>query len=75
MDEVSPAILKLDGVSLISGGLLALDNIDLEVKPHEILAIIGLNSANKMSILNCITGFYRHRKGKISLCMASTKLF
>lgn len=59
------ALLRIEGLSLNFGGVMALMDVNLEIRHGEILAIIGPNGAGKTCILNCITGFYRPAKGNI----------
>ncbi len=59
------AELKVEGLTLYFGGIMALHNIDLHVTSGEFLTIIGPNGAGKTSLINCITGFYRPQKGRI----------
>jgi branched-chain amino acid transport system ATP-binding protein len=49
------------------GGLVAVDNLDLEVKEQSIHSVIGPNGAGKTTVFNCITGFYRPEGGDILL--------
>jgi len=49
------------------GGLVAIDNLDVEVKEQSIHSIIGPNGAGKTTVFNCITGFYRPEGGDILL--------
>jgi branched-chain amino acid transport system ATP-binding protein len=58
--------LKAEGLALSFGGVRALSDVSVEVKELEILAIIGPNGAGKTCLLNCINGFYRPQKGRIS---------
>ena len=57
--------IRIENLSLAFGGVRALDDISLEIKENEILAIIGPNGAGKTCLLNCISGFYKPQKGEI----------
>ena len=41
--EVSPALLKIEGLSKTFGGTRALIGVDLDVREHEIHALVGQN--------------------------------
>jgi branched-chain amino acid transport system ATP-binding protein len=58
-------LLRTENISLDFGKLRALENVSLEVKEDEILAIIGPNGAGKTCLLNVISGFYRAQRGEI----------
>jgi len=58
-------VIRIANLSLRFGGLQALEDIDLEVRAAEILAIIGPNGAGKTCVLNCINGFYHPYQGEI----------
>jgi len=60
------ADLDVTGLTLNFGGIMALSGVDLSVKSGELLAVIGPNGAGKTSLLNCLTGFYRPQKGRIT---------
>jgi branched-chain amino acid transport system ATP-binding protein len=59
--------LALDKVSLSFGGVRALDQIDLVVRPGDIHAIIGPNGAGKSSLINVISGLYRPDSGSVRI--------
>ena len=59
------AKLKVGNLSLSFGSLHALNDVSLEVRQNNILAIIGPNGAGKTCMLNCINGFYHPQKGDI----------
>ena len=48
------------------GGLLAVDNLDLEVPSGKILSLIGPNGAGKTTVFNLITGVYKPTEGTIT---------
>ena len=56
-------VLDVKHLIMDFGGLRALDNIDLEVRRNEIVALIGPNGAGKTTFFNCITGMYEPTKG------------
>lgn len=59
------SLLALDNVSILFGGLVAVDGVNLAVEPGEILALIGPNGAGKSTIFNLITGIYSPSAGSI----------
>ena len=59
--------IQVNNLSLSFGGIRALNDVSLEVREQEILAIIGPNGAGKTCLLNCISGFYKPQSGDIYL--------
>lgn len=59
-------VLKLENVTMQFGGVVAVNNLSLEVNRGEIVALIGPNGAGKTTAFNCITGIYDPTNGKIS---------
>jgi branched-chain amino acid transport system ATP-binding protein len=59
--------LVVDGVSKRFGGVSAVQDVSLSLRPGEIVSIIGPNGAGKTSFLNTISGFYRPDAGRIML--------
>jgi len=47
------------------GGLVAIGDLDIDIKEHRIHSVIGPNGAGKTTFFNCITGFYRPEVGEI----------
>jgi len=58
-------ILSAKKVTKRFGGLVAVDDLDIEIKEHSIHSIIGPNGAGKTTFFNCLTGFYRPEAGEI----------
>ncbi len=59
------ALLELVKVTKQFGGLMAVQDVDLQVRPREIFSIIGPNGAGKTTVFNLITGIYRPTSGDI----------
>jgi branched-chain amino acid transport system ATP-binding protein len=51
-----PTLLRLDGVETGYGALSVLKGIDLEVRPGEIVALLGSNGSGKTTTINTISG-------------------
>ncbi|OBZ95061.1 ABC transporter [Pararhizobium polonicum] len=65
--DVTDVVLRLSGVSLSFGGVVALSGIELAVRRGEIRAIIGPNGAGKSSLINVISGVYRADQGHVRI--------
>ena len=59
--------LQVENLHLSFGGVQALEDVSMEIKEGEILAIIGPNGAGKTCILNCVSGFYHPQEGRVCL--------
>ena len=60
-------VLRLDGITMQFEGVVAVDDVSLEVNKGEIVALIGPNGAGKTTAFNCITGLYEPTNGRIIL--------
>lgn len=49
------------------GGLTALSQVSLELKPGEVHGLIGPNGSGKTTLLNLLSGYYRPDGGKITI--------
>lgn len=58
-------IFRIEGVTKRFSGVTAVDNVNINVYPGELLSIIGPNGSGKTTLFNCITGFLRPEEGKI----------
>jgi len=59
------AILSAKKATKRFGGLVAVQDLDIEVREKSIHSIIGPNGAGKTTFFNCVTGFYRAEEGEI----------
>lgn len=60
-------VLKVDCATKRFGGLVAVNNLDFEVKKHEVLGLIGPNGSGKTTVMNLISGALKLSAGEISL--------
>ena len=58
-------LLALDHARLRFGGIVALDDVSLEVAEGSISGLIGPNGAGKTTAFNAITGLYRLDRGDV----------
>jgi branched-chain amino acid transport system ATP-binding protein len=65
--EPSSTCLALEGVSRHFGGLKAVDNVSMTLRPGERHALIGPNGAGKTTLFNVISGELRADAGTITL--------
>ncbi len=66
-DEVveSGAILQAKGISKRFGTVSALENVDFELYPNEILALVGDNGAGKSTLIKILSGAYQPDEGEL----------
>jgi len=64
--EAPTAILSLRGVSKAFGAVNALTEIDLDVEPGEVVAIVGDNGAGKSTLVKVLAGVHQADTGSIS---------
>jgi branched-chain amino acid transport system ATP-binding protein len=58
-------LLEVNGISVRFGAVQALEQVSLEIRRGEIVAIIGPNGAGKTTLLNVVSGFYHPYEGQI----------
>jgi branched-chain amino acid transport system ATP-binding protein len=61
------AALLADRVTKEFGGLVAVNDVSLDVPRHSIVSLIGPNGAGKTTLFNMLTGLYRATSGRIVL--------
>lgn len=63
----STGSLRATGITVRFGGIVALDDVHLEVRPGEIVGLIGANGAGKSTLLDVLSGHRRPDAGSIQL--------
>ena len=58
--------MMLEGVVLAFGGVRAVDQLDLQIRPGQVHGLIGPNGSGKTTTLNVISGYYRPESGQIT---------
>ncbi len=57
-------IVKLDGISMEFPGVLANDNVSLDIKKGEVFALVGENGAGKSTLMNILYGIHHPTRGR-----------
>jgi branched-chain amino acid transport system permease protein len=63
----SAGALTLEGVALSFGGVHAIEDLDLEIRPGQVHGLIGPNGSGKTTTLNVISGYYAQQRGTVRL--------
>ena len=58
-------VLRVENATMQFGGVVAVDNLSMEINEGEIVALIGPNGAGKTTAFNVITGVYAPTNGRV----------
>jgi branched-chain amino acid transport system ATP-binding protein len=61
------AVLRAENVTKMFGGLIAVNDVSVDVPQYSIMSLIGPNGAGKTTLFNMLTGLYRPTEGRILL--------
>ncbi|QKT12794.1 branched-chain amino acid ABC transporter permease/ATP-binding protein [Rhodococcus sp. W8901] len=64
---VAPTPLSVRGLTVRFGGVTAVDGVDLDVAPGQVVGLIGPNGAGKTTVIDAITGFVSPAAGQLTL--------
>ena len=62
---MSQNVLHVENVTMQFGGVVAVNNLSMDINEGEIVALIGPNGAGKTTAFNCITGVYEPPNGAV----------
>jgi branched-chain amino acid transport system ATP-binding protein len=63
--QTGSALLRVEGVSVRFGGIVALDGVSFNVERGQIAGLIGPNGAGKTTLFNCLSRLYPCQEGRI----------
>ena len=61
----APPLLELRGISKSFGSVQALTEVDFEVQPGEVMALVGDNGAGKSTLIKCVAGIHSWDSGEM----------
>jgi branched-chain amino acid transport system ATP-binding protein len=64
-NSVAQPLLRVQGVCVRFGGIVALDGVSFDVAPGQIVGLIGPNGAGKTTLFNCVSRLYECGSGDI----------
>ena len=64
---MSENVLKINHLTMQFGGVVAVNDLSMEINRGEIVALIGPNGAGKTTVFNMLTGVYKPTEGNIIL--------
>ncbi len=73
-DERPAPLLDVTGLTKRFGGVVALDGVDLAVRPGEVHALVGENGAGKSTLIKCLSGVHQPDGGRIVWAGASRRI-
>lgn len=62
---MSDNVLHVENITMQFGGVVAVNNLSLDIPEGKIVALIGPNGAGKTTAFNCITGVYEPTNGLV----------
>lgn len=74
ISQVAPAAAKTCGVgveiekvTVVAGGHVILENVDLSIAPGEHIAVVGLSGAGKSSLASLLLGWHKPQRGSVTV--------
>ena len=71
---MTPPALSLEHVEKRFPGVHALKDVSLEIRPHEVVGLVGENGAGKSTLMRILAGVYQPDTGAIRIAGQQTRL-
>ena len=65
---MAETVLHVENITMQFGGGVAVNDLSMDIREGEIVALIGPNGAGKTTAFNCITGVYEPTNGRVDFC-------
>ncbi len=65
--NANPTQISVKDVTMKFGGLVAVDNVSIDIPAHRITALVGPNGSGKSTLVNLISGVYPPTAGRVFL--------
>jgi ABC-type branched-subunit amino acid transport system ATPase component/branched-subunit amino acid ABC-type transport system permease component len=65
--QVTPMTVRIDGLTVRFGGVVAADQVTMELRPGQVHGLIGPNGAGKTTLIDAVTGFVPLAAGTVML--------
>src|ERR671921_641330 len=65
MAATSPALVEMRNISIAFGGIKAVDDVSVDLRPGEVVGLLGHNGAGKSTLIKILSGAYRPDAGEI----------
>lgn len=62
---MSKNVLRIEDITMQFGGVVAVNNLSMEINEGEIVSLIGPNGAGKTTVFNAVTGVYPPTNGRV----------
>lgn len=67
MDATVTPLVDLQNISIAFGGIRAVDDASVDLRPGEVVALLGHNGAGKSTLIKILSGAYRRDHGTIMI--------
>jgi ribose transport system ATP-binding protein len=70
--DTAPPLLEMRGITKTFPGVKALTEVDFDVRPGEVHALVGENGAGKSTLMKILAGVYERDAGEVLYVSQST---